>query len=97
MAVKEYINTSFYDRSIGNISNKYGINRKTLTKYLKDQGVEVTNNYNRSDFFREAFDVIDTEEKAYWLGFMYADGYIASKGNVVGLNLSLKDIDHLKV
>ena len=25
------------------------------------------------------FDVIDTPTKAYWLGFLYADGYVTSK------------------
>ena len=42
------------------------------------------------------FETIDTEEKAYWLGFMYADGYIGASRYSVGINLSLKDIDHLK-
>ncbi len=27
------------------------------------------------------FDKIDNEEKAYWLGFMYADGYIRQRGD----------------
>ena len=40
--------------------------------------------------------MIDTEEKAYWLGFMYADGYIGATEYSVGLNISLKDINHLK-
>ena len=25
------------------------------------------------------FDIIDNEEKAYWLGYIYADGYSAQK------------------
>ena len=37
------------------------------------------------------FDVIDTEEKAYWLGFIFADGYVCTNTYSVGLNLSLKD------
>lgn len=37
------------------------------------------------------FDVIDTEEKAYFLGFLYADGYNNTDRNSV--NLSLKEDD----
>ena len=96
LAINEYINTSIYDRSISKISTKYGLNKKTLNKYLKERNIEITNVKNATDFNRNAFDIIDTEEKAYWLGFMYADGYVASSKYQVGLNLSLKDIDHLK-
>lgn len=44
------------------------------------------------------FDVIDTEEKAYWLGFIYADGYVSKQkyGKKVGITLSENDIDHLE-
>lgn len=40
------------------------------------------------------FSSIDTEAKAYWLGFIYADGYVT--GDVFGIKLSLKDISHLE-
>lgn len=46
------------------------------------------------------FDVIDTEEKAYWLGFMTADGWISKNdvGNagVIGIELQYNDINHLR-
>jgi intein/homing endonuclease len=41
------------------------------------------------------FDVIDTEEKAYWLGFIYADGYIETESNRFGIGISIKDYGHL--
>lgn len=37
------------------------------------------------------FKTIDTKEKAYWLGFLYADGYVDRKGRRLMLNLSIKD------
>lgn len=46
------------------------------------------------------FDVVDTEEKAYWLGFLTADGWInrcdETNSGVVGVELQYGDIEHLK-
>lgn len=95
-AIEEYINTPLLDRSVKGIANKYGINGKTLSKYLKLEGVEIISNRNASHFNFNFFEKIDTEEKAYWLGFMYADGYVGAKNHFVGLSISLKDIEHLK-
>ncbi len=42
------------------------------------------------------FHTIDTKEKAYWLGFMFADGYITEDQNggmLIRLELGRKDID----
>lgn len=96
LAINEYINTALYDKSIAKTSLKYGINKKTLTRYLKEKNIPIVANGRKSEFNRDFFDIIDTEEKAYWLGFMYADGCISAKDNLVALNISLKDIEHLK-
>lgn len=46
------------------------------------------------------FQYIDTEEKAYWLGFFFADGYTQSNSNKryheAAIMLSSKDLEHLK-
>jgi len=48
------------------------------------------------------FDVIDTEHKAYWLGFLYADGSLSkttsssSGKNRLQLTLSVNDIEQLE-
>lgn len=43
------------------------------------------------------FDIINTEEKAYWLGFIYADGYIigGKTNSELGIELNYKDVEHL--
>lgn len=43
----------------------------------------------------EYFQTIDTEEKAYWFGFLMADGYVIEKGYIT-IGLSQKDEEHLK-
>lgn len=40
------------------------------------------------------FDAIDDEHKAYWLGFIYADGYVTN--NTFGIKLQESDCGHLE-
>lgn len=63
---------------------KYGIQRRSFS----DMGRVYQIN-------EEYFDKIDTQEKAYWLGFLYADGYVTCQ-NEVGLSIKDTDIEHLK-
>jgi len=41
------------------------------------------------------FEKIDSEEKAYWLGFMYADGYVDQDANNIILGLKREDREHI--
>lgn len=36
---------------------------------------------------KDRFEVIDTEEKAYWLDFLYADGSVGSTEHKIELGL----------
>ena len=94
LAIEEYINTSIYERSIQKLSDKYGLNRKTIVKYLNEREIEITNTHGKIPFNENVFDTIDTEEKAYWLGFLYADGCVSSSDNEI--EISLKDKEHLE-
>ena len=41
------------------------------------------------------FEKIDTEEKAYWLGFLYADGYVDPERGEIILGLAEKYKEHI--
>lgn len=55
-------------------------------KKLKVKYLEYDENY---------FDEINTYQKAYWLGFLYADGYVTSQ-NRWGLELQIADKSHMQ-
>lgn len=51
----------------------------------------------RVKFDIHIFDTIDTEEKSYWLGYLYSDGCVSGGDrNMITVVSSLKDIDHIK-
>ena len=69
--------------------------RQKIARVLKSNGIIV----KRKDLIKvneNIFDVIDTEEKAYWLGFLFADGNIAKKYKIISLNLGIKDLNHME-
>lgn len=68
---------------------------KQLSKHLKDLGYNIRSKSFEKLFDNTVFDVIDTEEKSYWLGFIFADGYIETNSNRFGIDLSIKDYGHL--
>ena len=89
------------DISVTKFCKQNKISMKWFLIYLNKHGIFVKNRQNEVKFDETIFDNIDTEEKAYWLGFIFADGYISklnknSKHNY-HFELSLKgsDINHL--
>lgn len=66
--------------SLRELEKKYHHSRLRLGKWLEEVGIKTTkgNHYRKYFHDEDFFEVIDTEEKAYWLGFMFADGYIVN-------------------
>lgn len=77
-------------------ARKYNIYGTTVMNILKKNNVEIRKNIPRKYSYNENyFNVIDTEEKAYWLGFIAADGSIGKEGKTLEIGLSSVDEDHL--
>ena len=82
------------------LKEKYNIiiGDKKISKILKENDVsirttkETSRKYSHNENF---FENIDTEKKAYWLGFMYADGCVTGNNKSV-IKLGIKDYDHLE-
>ena len=85
--VKMYLNNS----SLKIIRNKFKTNVSLIKQVLKVHGIEVTCRTTTLNI--EYFKYIDTAEKAYWLGFIVADGCVQKSG--YKLAFCVKDSDIL--
>ena len=100
---EEIIDAYKNNMSMREIERVYGATRKSVSSYLTSLGIKTTtgNHYRKYLHNEDFFENIDTEEKAYWLGFMFADGWIADYSNRLGqdhfgISVSEKDESHLK-
>ena len=89
--------------SLRELEKKYHHSRKILSDWLTKIGVKTTtgNHYRKYFHDEDFFETIDTEEKAYWLGFMFADGYIVDHSNdygqdEFGMSLAIDSIDAIE-
>lgn len=98
-ALQEYLQCNKSKTEIGKLFN---VTLHTVNRYIR--------NYNLSEYYSydinkhssrincdiTFFDNIDTEEKAYILGFLLADGWITSDGKYVGFCVTESDVDILE-
>jgi len=69
------------------IAKHYNISVHSLQRVMKKLDISTKRYTVNHDYFSG----IDTEDKAYFLGFMYADGYNASNRNQIKLKLKTED------
>jgi len=86
--------------SLKSVAGQYKIGARALWGLFnrrgwacRPRGYNIIRTYAVNEDF---FNTINTEEKAYWLGFIMADGCIADKERVLKLNLAIKDKSHLE-
>ena len=88
-----------YQSGLGNVKISKILGTRSpssISQVIKASGIPIRNNSEKSRIYKvnhNAFEMIDTQEKAYWLGFIYADGYISiNRGqHVFGMALACKD------
>lgn len=59
------------------IGKVHGTKGETVSRLLKENGIPITKSSVNRLMLHDFFEIIDTEEKAYWLGYMVADGNVA--------------------
>lgn len=96
IAVSEYVSNP--NVTITYLEEKYKITSVTISKHLKKNKIEIRDPLQKYNYDEDYFEVIDTEEKAYWLGFLGADGCINESKTYKSLELGLKaeDKDHIE-
>lgn len=92
LAIDEYLNTNI---SYAKIREKYGYKQERMIEKLLAVGADTERKY-KVNFNRNVFEEIETEEDAYILGFILADGYINEERNCLQLKLNKKDEDILE-
>lgn len=79
--------------TIDQLKKKYRVPRMAINRILFKHDIPIRTawSYLSKGFDKTFFKTIDTHEKAYWLGFIYADGNLHGKM----LSLLIKDKGHL--
>jgi len=94
---EEVINQYIRLKNIHKVAEYFKVSVSPIRAIIKSSNIELNNRrYSVNDKF---FDNIDSEEKSYWLGFLFADGYIRDResGKSLEMKLSIKDKDHLEL
>lgn len=81
-----------------NIASIYGVSVNTILRGFKRLELKVRSNKENSRIYRtnrdDYFSAIDTDDKAYWLGLIYADGSVLVRSTgqkTFSMSLSVRD------
>ena len=92
IALKDYTSSNI---TLRELSKKYNLSRQFLSGFMLGRNVDIYSKKSKVNNY--AFEKIETEEQAYWLGFLYADGCLHhyKSSNDVELTIQEQDYDHL--
>lgn len=84
--------------SLKNIGDKFDVSRTVIKRVLEEQNIQLRKRTlsHKGDY--SIFHNIDNPEKAYWLGFLAADGcnYRREQNATILINIHQKDRKHLE-
>ena len=86
--IDKYVNENY---SLKQLGREFGCSYGTIRNLLNKHHIASRGNkqgYPRNEFY---FNKIDTPEKAYWLGFLYADGCVHNGSSEVSIQLTDKE------
>lgn len=91
---KDKIIEMYYNdkQSCALIAKNFGVHGRTIGEFLKKKGLILRKSnahFQKYSINENYFNTIDTSDKAYFLGFLYADGWIAKNG--FGIKLQEED------
>lgn len=92
---KRFLKNNFNDMTNAELSEKMNRTKSAIQTKLNDLGLK---RFDKYFYNKNFFEKIDTEEKAYWFGFICADGYVVlgDTNAEVGIELTWRDSSHLK-
>lgn len=97
LPIKEIVDYYYIQNlSVLEIAKKYNVHEKTIYNYLSRNGYEArgVGEYHNPELMHDYFENIDTERKAYFLGFMIADGNVMIRDNSApAIRLSINSRD----
>lgn len=76
------------------IAKMFNVSEDTVRRWMKENNINIRKRkYNVNEQY---FSDIDSPEKAYWLGFLSADGYVHQERGQLTIELQESDREHLE-
>lgn len=73
--IEDYYNCKL---KVKDLTEKYKLTKRALPNILKQRGID-SHKKNRYSLNENYFHEVDTEQKAYWLGYLFADGFVGNE------------------
>lgn len=88
---KEILQLQKEGLNLTEIGRKLNLSSDTIRRRMIKYGIYKSPKIKHPNLNKTYFEKINTKEKAYWLGFLYADGYVRKNSLSIVLELSYKD------